>query len=155
MKVFVVDDEEIIREGIRNCIDSYDGSVTFCGEAPDGEMALPLLQELKPDILITDVRMPFMDGLELSSIVKKSMPWVHIIILSGHDEFDYAQKAVSLGVDAYILKPVNSETLINTLTDVQLRIQKEKEFFRNSHQNQKRDETEKAILRDKIGRAHV
>ena len=92
-RVFVVDDEEIIRTGIRNTLEKTEGRFLFTGEAPDGEMALPVLLELKPDILVTDVRMPFMDGLELAALVRKSMPWVRIIFLSGHDEFEYAQRA--------------------------------------------------------------
>ena len=64
MRVFIADDEEIIRDGIRNCIEKEQERFLFAGEAPDGEMALPMLMEMKPDVLITDIRMPFMDGLE-------------------------------------------------------------------------------------------
>ena len=62
MRVFIADDEEIIRDGIRNCIEKEQERFLFAGEAPDGEMALPMLMEMKPDVLITDIRMPFMDG---------------------------------------------------------------------------------------------
>ena len=62
MRIFIADDEEIIRDGIRNCIEKEQGRFLFAGEAPDGEMALPMLMEMKPDVLITDIRMPFMDG---------------------------------------------------------------------------------------------
>ena len=65
MRVFIADDEEIIRDGIRNCIEKEQERFLFAGEAPDGEMALPMLMEMKPDVLITDIRMPFMDGLTL------------------------------------------------------------------------------------------
>ena len=91
--VFLVDDEPILLEGIRSKIDWESIGLNFVGEATDGEIALSMLQELKPDILITDVKMPFMDGLELSSRIKKTQPWIKIIILSGHDEFEYAKKA--------------------------------------------------------------
>ena len=104
MRVFIADDEEIIRDGIRNCIEKEQGRFLFAGEAPDGEMALPMLMEMKPDVLITDIRMPFMDGLELAKVVRRTMPWLRIVFLSGHDEFEYAQKAVSLHADAYLLK---------------------------------------------------
>ena len=67
MRVFIADDEEIIRDGIRNCIEKEQERFLFAGEAPDGEMALPMLMEMKPDVLITDIRMPFMDGLELAT----------------------------------------------------------------------------------------
>ena len=102
MRVFIADDEEIIRDGIRNCIEKEQERFLFAGEAPDGEMALPMLMEMKPDVLITDIRMPFMDGLELAKVVRRTMPWLRIVFLSGHDEFEYAQKAVSLHADAYL-----------------------------------------------------
>jgi len=92
--------------------------------------------------------MPFIDGLELASIIRRTMPWVHIIILSGHDEFYYAQKAVSLGVSAYILKPINSDKLLRTLEEVVEKIEKEKQEYENGEGYQKRDEIEKTILRE-------
>ena len=97
-KVFLVEDEIVTREGIRDNVDWRAAGFEFCGEAPDGELALPLIEESKPDVLITDIKMPFMDGLQLSKIVREHMPWVKIIILSGHNEFEYAQSAVKLGV---------------------------------------------------------
>ena len=70
-------------------------------------------------MLITDIKMPFMDGLQLSKIVRERMPWVKIIILSGHDEFEYAQKAISLGVTDYLLKPVTVQKLQTVLQKLQ------------------------------------
>ena len=87
-KVFFVEDEIITREGIRDNVDWQSSGFEFCGEAADGEMALPLLRTAQPDVLITDIKMPFMDGLQLSKIMRERMPWVKIIILSGHDEFE-------------------------------------------------------------------
>ena len=94
--VFIVDDEPIVLEGIRTTIDWDNSNFSFAGEASDGEIALSMIQEIKPDILITDIKMPFMDGLELSAAIRKTQPWIKIIILSGHDEFDYAKKAISI-----------------------------------------------------------
>ena len=94
-KVFFVEDEIVTREGIRDNVDWKANGFEFCGEAPDGEMALPLLQIAQPDVLITDIKMPFMDGLQLCRIVRERMPGAKIIILSGHDEFEYAQEAIS------------------------------------------------------------
>lgn len=148
VKIFVVDDEEIIRDEIRNCIEKAQPECQFCGEAPDGEMALPLLQELKPDVLITDIGMPFMNGLELSAIVRKTMPWVHIVILSRLDAFEYAQRAVSLRVDAYLLKPANTEKLLGTLHDISRRIEKEKRSYLLKTQQRERAEQDKNILRE-------
>ena len=117
-KVFFVEDEIVTREGIRDNVDWEAHGFEFCGEASDGELALPLLQAVKPDVLITDIRMPFMDGLQLSQIVRDRMPTTKIIILSGHDEFEYARKAIKLGVSEYLLKPVSVQDLHNVLQKV-------------------------------------
>ena len=125
-KVFFVDDEAAMRTGIRERIDWDNSGFTLAGEAPDGEMALSLMQEIMPDILITDVRMPFMDGIELSKQAKKTMPWIKIIILSGHDEFEYAKQAIAIGVEDYMLKPVTSAKLMEILNAVALKIDEER-----------------------------
>ena len=88
------------------------------GEASDGEMALSMLQDIKPDILLTDIRMPFMDGLELCRKVSASMPWMSIIIISGYDDFAYAKEAIFLGVKDYLLKPVSVQELRRVFTRV-------------------------------------
>jgi two-component system response regulator YesN len=124
-KVFLVEDEIVAREGIRNTIDWQVAGFEFCGEAPDGEIALPRIEESKPDVLITDIKMPFMDGLQLSRIVREHMPWVKIIILSGHDEFKYAQTALKIGVTEYLLKPVSSEDIIDVLKRVAVLLDQE------------------------------
>ncbi len=125
-KVFIVDDEVIVREGIRNKIQWDDTPFTLSGEAADGEIALSMIQEIKPDILITDIKMPFMDGLQLSMIVKNIQPWIRIIILSGHDEFDYAKEAIKIGVDDYILKPFTSEDLMKSMLKASRKIDQQK-----------------------------
>jgi two-component system response regulator YesN len=130
-KVFLVEDEIVVREGIRNNIPWDQTPYSLVGEAPDGEMALSMIQDLKPDILITDIRMPFMDGLALSRIVKKNLPWIKIIILSGHDEFEYAREAISIGVEEYLLKPVSSQDMRKALDKIAGRIDEEKEKLLN------------------------
>lgn len=124
--VFLVDDEPIVLEGIRTKIDWESSGFTFAGEATDGEIALSMIHELKPDILITDIKMPFMDGLQLASVIKKTQPWIKIIILSGHDEFDYAKKAISIGIQDYLLKPFTSEEVIASLQKAASEIDKER-----------------------------
>ena len=124
--VFAVDDEPIVLEGIRSKIDWEKHGFVFAGEATDGEIALSMIQELKPDILITDIKMPFMDGLQLSAAVKRIQPWIKIIILSGHDEFDYAKKAISIGIEDYLLKPFTPDELLSSLTKTAQRIDTER-----------------------------
>jgi two-component system response regulator YesN len=130
-KVFFVDDEASMRAGIRNSVDWENSNFILAGEAPDGEMALSHMQDILPDILITDVRMPFMDGLELSERAKLAMPWIKIIILSGHDEFEYAKQAIAIGVEDYLLKPITSAMLMETLNKVAARIEEEKKEFKH------------------------
>ncbi len=117
-KVFLVDDEIVIREGIRTSFPWNGTDYQLVGEAPDGEIALSMIRDTRPDILITDIRMPFMDGLELCRVVRRLMPWIGIIILSGYDEFEYARQAIQLGVREYLLKPITSLELRQALDRV-------------------------------------
>ncbi len=110
-KVFLVEDEIVTREGIRDSVDWAAAGYEFCGEAPDGELALPLIRERRPETVITDIKMPFMDGLQLCRRLKETLPATKIIILSGHDEFRYAQEAIQIGVTEYLLKPIVPQDL--------------------------------------------
>lgn len=121
----LVDDEILIRENIRQCVDWEKEGFLYCGDAPDGELALPIIEAQLPDILITDIRMPFMNGLELSSVVRQQFPKMKIIILSGHDDFQYAQAALRLGVEDYCLKPFSAADLLELLHNVSARIDEE------------------------------
>ena len=123
LKVFLVDDEIAIREGIRSSSLWDEENYTLVGEAQDGEIALPMIADEKPDVVITDIRMPFMDGLSLSRAIRRSMPWIHIVILSGYSEFEYAKQAISLGVEEYLLKPVTVEELRSTLERIRTKAQ--------------------------------
>ncbi len=143
--VFIVDDEHIVLDGIRNKIDWEASGFTFAGEATDGELAFSMIQDVKPDILITDIKMPFMDGLELASLLKKVQPWIRIIILSGHDEFDFAKKAISIGVEDYILKPFTSDELLHSLLKVRNALDKERKQFMD-YANLKKELESNSIL---------
>ncbi|MDY6304777.1 MAG: response regulator [Oribacterium sp.] len=126
VKLFLVEDEIVMREGIRKHIAWEKEGIEFAGEAGDGELALPMILSTKPDILLTDIRMPFMDGLQLSELVKKELPETEIIILSGYDDFSYAQKAITCGVSEYLLKPIAPPKLLASLRRVRDRIEKRK-----------------------------
>lgn len=120
--VFLVEDEPLIRQNIRTAIEKNTEHYTCIGEAGDGELALSIIQDLKPDILITDIKMPFMDGLTLARHAKAIIPWLRIIIISGHDDFKLAQEAINVGVDHYLLKPVTGKDLFEALHKASERI---------------------------------
>lgn len=126
-KVFLVEDEIVTREGIRDSMDWASAGFRWCGEAPDGEIALSMIEVEQPEILITDIKMPFMDGLELSRIVRQRLPQTKIVILSGHDEFRFAQEAIQLGVTEYLLKPVSASELMNVLVRIRDQIDRERQ----------------------------
>lgn len=126
LKVFLVEDEFVVREGIKKNIDWTAHGYEFCGEASDGELAFPQISKLKPDIVITDIRMPFMDGLGLSKLIKKEMPWIEIIILTGHQEFEYAKEGIKLGVARYLSKPINGEDLLREVDAVAEKIREKR-----------------------------
>lgn len=130
IRVFLVEDEAIIRRGIRDNINWENNGFEFVGEAGDGEYAYPLILKAEPDILITDIKMPFMDGLELSRLVKKALPQTKIIILSGYNEFDYAKEAIKIGISDYLLKPVTSVSLMEALRKVADTIREDREKTR-------------------------
>ncbi len=127
IKVFLVEDEIVIRNGIKNSIEWEKEGYEFAGEAGDGELAYPMILKTRPDILITDIKMPFMDGLELSRLVKQEIPDIKILILSGYDEFEYAKEAIRLQVAEYLLKPISSTKLLEVLKEVTVSIMRERE----------------------------
>ena len=126
LKTFLVEDEVVIREMIKKMIPWEQYGFELAGEAADGEMALPLILKSKPDLLITDIKMPFMDGLTLCRLVKKELPDIRIVILSGYDDFNYAKQAISIGVEDYLLKPITKNAFIERLKEIHNRYEHEK-----------------------------
>ncbi len=126
-KVFICEDESIVREGLRDMIPWEKYGFEFAGDAPDGEMALPMIRKIRPDVLITDITMPFMDGLSLAKTVTKELPDIKIIVISGYSDFEYARKAIEIGVEQYLLKPVTKTDMINALEGTRKKIIEENE----------------------------
>lgn len=147
IKVFLVEDEYVVREGIKNNVDWRGHGYDFVGEAGDGELAFPMIQKLRPDLVITDIRMPFMDGLELSKLIKKEFPWMEIIILSGFEEFEYAKQGIKIGVAQYLTKPIKAEDLLKEVDIVAARIEegKRERLIREKY----KQEMEEATVRER------
>ncbi|MBO4927728.1 MAG: response regulator transcription factor [Clostridiales bacterium] len=143
IKVFICEDESIVREGLRDMIPWEKYGYEFVGDAPDGEMALPMIRQLKPDVLITDITMPFMDGLSLSKTVAQELPNLKIIVISGYSDFEYARKAIELGVEQYLLKPITKNDMIQALEGIRKKISEEneqKDYLRQYEQEFKKFE---------------
>lgn len=116
-KILVVDDEQIIRNGIISSIDWANYGYEVVDVAENGKEALEKALKTKPDIILTDIYMPVMDGIELAQEIKKHLPEVIIIFLTGYNEFTYAQQAIEIGIFRYITKPILQNELIQTLID--------------------------------------
>lgn len=131
-KVLLVDDEFFPREALKKTIPWEEYGCMVCGEANNGFDGIEKALELKPDIILTDINMPVMDGLDMIMNLQKTMPGILYSIITGYSEFEYAKKGIELGVEHYILKPVDDKELIKTLqkmvTILDERHEKEKEY---------------------------
>lgn len=136
-RVLLVDDEEDVREGLVVEVDWEALDLRIVGLAENGREALEMAERVEPDIVVTDISMPFMDGLELARRLRERNPLVKVVILTGYDEFDYARQAVSLSVDEYLLKPFSAGHLTELLT--RLRAQMSAEVAEREDVQQLRD----------------
>ena len=115
-RAIIADDEETIRNGLKKLIESYDLNLTVCGTARDGKEALQFIKKYQPEIILMDINMPFINGLEVIEKVMEINSDAKIIIISGYDKFNYAQKALELGVYSYLLKPIQFREFKNVIT---------------------------------------
>lgn len=131
-KIMLVDDEEEVRKSIINKIDWADAGFEVIGDAENGKDALEKIEQNEPDVVLTDIKMPYMDGLTMAETIRQLYPSVKIVIFSGFDEFEYAKKAIKLNVIEYILKPVNVEELTAILKKIKKNLDEEIEQKRLS-----------------------
>ncbi|MGG6312117.1 response regulator [Paenibacillus macerans] len=147
MRVLIVDDEEIIREGLRTLISWSDAGFEQCVEAENGKHALEVIGESVPDLIITDIFMPEMSGIEFAQQVKEEYPSVRFIILTGYEKFEYAKQAVDLGVDKFMVKPVFPEELLEAVREITADIRRERfETLLNAETLQKLEEYRPMIV---------
>lgn len=118
-KIFLADDEIWVIMGLKKLIEKIGAPFQVVGEASNGVMALEEIEKKKPDVLITDIRMPGMDGLELMKEIRKKKLDTKVVLVSGYAEFDYAQKAIRMGAVDYLLKPVEAETFAKVLENLE------------------------------------
>ena len=122
-KVIIADDEKLICRLVQALVDWNSLGMEIVGTAENGPEALEFVKNLKPDILITDIRMPGCDGLELIKQTRSLSPDMEIVIISGYAHFEYAQTAISYGVGNYLLKPIKQNELLETLTKIAKRLE--------------------------------
>ncbi len=148
--ILLVDDESAVREGIRSRTPWEEYNFRVVGEAGNGIEALELVEELNPDVVLTDIRMPYLDGMELIKQIRVSHPATTLVILSGYDEFTYAQQAMHYDVIEYVLKPVSVDDLCRLLKRLGKRL--DEEIQRTQDQNRLRKNYQLALplIREKF-----
>ncbi|WP_042143660.1 response regulator [Paucisalibacillus sp. EB02] len=125
--ILIVDDEWTIREGLQRTVPWGDWGIDVIGAATNGYEALEILVNSHVDILLTDIRMPAMNGLELIDRCRTLFPGLKMVLLTGHDEFEYAQKAIKLGADDFLLKPTNINELKATMLSITSELRSEQQ----------------------------
>jgi two-component system response regulator YesN len=124
-KIVIIDDEKMIREGLVNTMPWKEMGIKVVGSANNGQTALEIIREKKPHIVLTDIRMPKMDGLQLIRTLREEMPMLKIVILSGYDDFSYAQQAIKYDVVDYLVKPVEAEVLQELMEKLKMDLDRE------------------------------
>lgn len=147
-RVLLADDEEEIRSGISRKIDWASLGFRLVGEAGNGEEALELAEQLRPDVVLTDIKMPFLDGLELCRRLRVFLPGARLVVFSGFDDFEYARQAVSMGVSEYILKPINAPELIQVLEKLRDQLDRQRLERRDMETLRRRYEESLPVLRE-------
>ena len=147
-RVLLVDDEEDIRVGISRKMDWAALGFSLVGEAENGREALELAEALEPDVVLTDIKMPFMDGLELCRILTERLPAAKFVVFSGFDEFEYAKQAIRMNVFEYILKPISAAELEGVLQRLRERLDAERAERQNTEALRRRYEESLPVLRE-------
>lgn len=124
--IMIVEDEYLVRQGIASLVDYEQFGMQVIAQAENGIEAWQKFQDNPADILLTDINMPQMNGLELSKLVRDQAPKCHIVFLTGYDDFDYARTAIKLGADDYLLKPFSKDDVEEMLAKVQTKLDKER-----------------------------
>lgn len=149
-KVMIADDEGIIRDGIRQCVDWDSLGMSVMAEAEDGEEALELALHHSIDIALVDLNMPIMHGMELMKRLREQLPGCKIIVITGHDEFSYAQESIRLQVNDYILKPADPKQLMQVLRGVRDELESVKQQSQHLQQASRQLQKNFPLLRERF-----
>lgn len=124
IKVLIVDDEYLERELLKNCIEWDKLDIEITGEASNADEALKLIEKTRPDIIFTDINMPVMDGLKFSKLVIEKYPEIKIVVVTGFDDFENAQKSIKMGISDFIVKPISDEEVYKSVLKLKEQIEK-------------------------------
>lgn len=124
--VLIVEDEYVVRQGLVSLVDFAQFGMSILGQAEDGRAAWEIIQKQAPDLLLADINMPHMNGIQLAQLVRTQFPDTHIVFLTGYDDFDYALSAVKLSADDYLLKPFSKKDIEEMLAKVKVKLDKER-----------------------------
>ena len=150
LRIVIVDDEQIVLDGMKIVLESAEKDWQVVGTAMNGLQGLREIRSLKPDVVITDIKMPDMDGLEMSRILKEELPDIVVFVFSGYAEFNLAQKAIDLGVYNYLLKPINYEEIYVALEKVEEFINERRRFRLEQDEQIKKLKASIPILKEKL-----
>jgi len=149
LKLYIADDEEIVRQGLKKIIDWEEHGFELCGEAGNGLQAYNDIRHLDPDLVLLDIRMPKLEGLDLASQLREEGFAGRIIILSGYSEFRYAQEAIRCDVDSYLTKPIDEDELLKLAIEIRQTLQKKK--LHTEHVSYYQEKAKHRILEEMIG----
>ena len=150
LKIFIVDDEYLIRNLIKMRIKWEELDMEIVGESSDARQALDMIDALVHDIIFTDICMPFMDGIEFSRNVIEKYPHVKIVVITGHDEFDYAKRSIKLGISDFLLKPINAEEIKKVALELKRKIVAERTHIKEYEKLKQQLELNLPYLKEKF-----
>lgn len=143
-KAAIIDDEPIIVEGLSKVVKWEKYDLELAGTAEDGMSGIEMIRKVRPDLIITDISMPGMDGLAMIAALKSEFPDMEICILTGFREFDYAQKAITLGVTRFLLKPSNMDQIEEALQTMTGNLKKKEGLYGKRQKEVQNEEPEES-----------
>jgi len=149
LKLLIIDDEYLVRSLLQNCMDWKELGYEIIGEAAGAQEGLELVDRLMPDVIFTDICMPFMDGIEFSKIVYERYPLIKIVVLTGYGEFDYAKRSIKIGIADFLLKPINDDEIRKVALNIREKIESERNYRTEYNRLKKHLEENKPFLRER------
>lgn len=150
IKLLIVDDEYLVRELLKRCVDWHALGIDIIGEASDAREGMEIVEQQVPDMIFTDIYMPFVDGIAFSKMVIERYPHIKIIVLTGHEEFEYAKRSIKVGIADFLLKPINDDVIKKVVLNMKEKILKERHHNKEHQELKKKLEENLPYLRERF-----